>query len=51
MNARLRARLALALQGGARRAENLSRCTGRVVDLTHTYDSAFPTWDGKPASP
>ncbi len=40
---------ALALAAGARAArENLSRCTGRVVDLTHTYDSAFPTWDGKP---
>lgn len=31
---------------GARPA--LAQATGRVVDLTHTYDSDFPTFDGKP---
>lgn len=26
----------------------LAQATGRVVDLTHAYDSDFPTFDGKP---
>ncbi len=26
----------------------LAQATGRVVDLTHSYDSDFPTFDGKP---
>ncbi len=26
----------------------LAQSAGRVVDLTHTYDSDFPTFDGKP---
>ena len=26
----------------------LAQSTGRVVDLTHSYDGAFPTFDGKP---
>ena len=26
----------------------LAQATGKVVDLTHTYDSDFPTFDGKP---
>lgn len=26
----------------------LAQNTGKVVDLTHTYDSEFPTFDGKP---
>lgn len=26
----------------------LAQSSGRVVDLTHTYDSDFPTFDGKP---
>lgn len=26
----------------------LAQSTGRVVDLTHAYDSEFPTFDGKP---
>lgn len=40
---------ATALAAGALTArENLARSSGRVVDLTHTYDSDFPTWDGKP---
>ncbi len=31
---------------GARAA--MAQGTGRVVDLTHTYDEAFPTYDGAP---
>ena len=26
----------------------LAQASGKVVDLTHAYDSAFPTFDGKP---
>ena len=26
----------------------LAQATGKVVDLTHTYDGAFPTYDGNP---
>lgn len=26
----------------------LAKATGKIVDLTHTYDSDFPTFDGKP---
>jgi kynurenine formamidase len=26
----------------------MAQTTGRVVDLTHTLDEAFPTWDGVP---
>ncbi len=26
----------------------LAQATGRVIDLTHTYDGAFPTFDGNP---
>lgn len=33
---------------GAKAKLFLAQSTGRVVDLTHTYDSAFPTYDGKP---
>ena len=28
--------------------ETLAQATGRIVDLTHTFDEAFPTFDGVP---
>jgi kynurenine formamidase len=28
--------------------ETLAQSSGKVVDLTHTYDETFPTFDGKP---
>ena len=28
---------------------SLAQSSGKVVDLTHTYDDKFPTFDGKPS--
>ena len=28
--------------------ETLAQSSGKVVDLTHTFDDKFPTFDGKP---
>jgi kynurenine formamidase len=40
---------AAAFAAGALAArENLTRCRGRVIDLTHPYDETFPTFDGPP---
>ena len=34
--------------GAGTARDNLARSAGRVIDLTHVYDDAFPTYDGHP---
>ena len=37
-----------AMTAGSLAAPVLAQTPRQVVDLTHTYDSTFPTFDGKP---
>ncbi|TGS34031.1 cyclase family protein, partial [Mesorhizobium sp. M8A.F.Ca.ET.182.01.1.1] len=37
-----------AMAAGSLAAPVLAQSPRQVVDLTHTYDSTFPTFDGKP---